>query len=412
MPLVRDARLAVGLLRKAVATRSARRDLHRALAERGPLPERAFRIAVYFADGAVNMYQMRQWYAPLRELAERWPVVVISRTIRGADALLKDGELPVAYAPTVRDVEQVLAEQDIRLVFYVNQNTRNFQMFRYGRRWHVFINHGESDKMYMTTNQFKAYDYAFVAGDAARARLGRMLWDYDLDRRTFSIGRPQADHAAGEPPYPADERTVVLYAPTWEGDRPSAHYGSIRTHGEALVSALLATGRHRVVYRPHPRSGVVDPEYGAANARIIAALAAANRADPSAHHIHDTSATLGWQLRSADLAVLDISAMVYDRLAFAAPLLITRPSDPEAEVDETGYLSACEWLDAESAGRIVGEADRVLGDPDAVERLGHWVRHYFGDTAPGASTARFHAAVEELMDRWESWNARAGDRSA
>ena len=28
-------------------------------------------------------------------------------------------------------------------------------MFRYGRMWHVFINHGESDNMYMTTNQFK-----------------------------------------------------------------------------------------------------------------------------------------------------------------------------------------------------------------------------------------------------------------
>jgi len=410
MPLVRDARLAVGLLRKAVATRTARRDLHRALAARGPLPQQTFRIAVYFADGAVNMYQIRQWYAPLRELAETWPVVVISRAIRGANALLKDGELPVAYAPTVRDVEQVLAEQDIRLVFYVNQNTRNFQMFRYGCRWHVFINHGESDKMYMTTNQFKAYDYAFVAGDAARARLGRVLWDYDLDRRTYAIGRPQADHAAGEPPYPTDERTVVLYAPTWEGDRPSAHYGSIRTHGEALVSALLATGRHRVVYRPHPRSGVVDPEYGAANARIIAALAAANRADPLAHHVHDTSPTLGWQLRSTHLAVLDISAMVYDRLAFSAPLLITRPSDPEAEVDATGYLSACEWLDAESSGDIVAEADRVLGDPEAVARLQHWVRRYFGDTTPGASTARFRAAVQELMDRWETWHAREGER--
>ena len=41
-------------------------------------------------------------------------------------------------------------------------------MMRYGRRWHVFINHGESDKMYMTTNQFKAYDYSLVAGDAAQ----------------------------------------------------------------------------------------------------------------------------------------------------------------------------------------------------------------------------------------------------
>ncbi len=79
----------------------------------------------------------------------------------------------------------------------MNQNTRNFQMFRYGQRWHVFINHGESDKMYMSTNQYKAYDYAFVAGDAARNRLSRVLWDYDLDRRTFAIGRPQADHYSG-----------------------------------------------------------------------------------------------------------------------------------------------------------------------------------------------------------------------
>lgn len=405
MPLARDARLAVGLLRKALATRRARTDLRRALAERGPLPQNRFRIAVYFADGPVNMYQMRQWYAPLRELAREWPVVVIARSIRGADALLRDDALPVAYAPTVRDVEQVLEEQDVRIVFYVNQNTRNFQMFRYGRRWHVFINHGESDKMYMTTNQFTAYDYAFVAGDAARARLSRTLWDYDLDRRTFAIGRPQADHYSGDLPYTPDGRRVVLYAPTWEGDRPAAHYGSILTHGEALVTALLATGRHRVIYRPHPRSGVVDAAYGAANDRIVAALGAANAADPTVQHVHDTGADLGWQLAAADLAVVDISAMVYDRLAAGRPLLVTRPVDPEAVVDDTGYLSDAEWLDADSAADIVARADRVLDDPDAVARLDHWVRYYFGDTAPGASTERFHSAVRTLMERWESWNA-------
>lgn len=405
MSLARDARLAVGLLRKALATRRARIDLRRALAERAPLPQKHFRIAVYFADGPVNMYQMRQWYAPLRELANEWPVLVISRAIRGADALLRDDALPVAFAPTVGDVEAVLDEQDVRIVFYVNQNTRNFQMFRYGRRWHVFINHGESDKMYMTTNQFKAYDYAFVAGDAARARLSRTLWDYDLDHRTFSIGRPQADHYSGELPYVPDERTVVLYAPTWEGDRPSAHYGSILTHGEALISALAATGRHRIIYRPHPRSGVVDPAYGAANERIVSALAAANAADPTARHVHDTGAALGWQLAAADVAVVDISAMVYDRLAAGKPLLVTRPADPEALVDDTGYLSSCEWLDADSAGAIVTRTDEVLADPDAVARLDHWVRYYFGDTTPGASTRRFHAAVRTLMQRWEERDA-------
>lgn len=405
--IVSDGRKAARLVRKAIATRSANAQVRRAVASQPSHAPHTFKVAVYFADGAVNMYQMRQWYAPLQELARTWPVVVLSRVGTGARALIEDGALPVAYVPTVRDVESFIADQDIRIVLYVNQNTRNFQMFRYGHRWHVFINHGESDKMYMTTNQFKAYDYAFVAGDAARERLGRVLWDYDIDTRTREIGRPQADHYSGELPYTPDDRTVVLYAPTWEGDRPSAHYGSIRTHGEALVTALLATGRHRVIYRPHPRSGVVDAEYGAANERIIAAIAAANEADSSSHHVFDDGPTLGWQLAASDVAVVDISAMVYDRLAAGRPLLITRPSDARAAVDTSGYLSACEWLDDAKAPQIAAEVERVLGDADAVERLAGWVRHYFGDATPGAATARFHAAVEELMQRWDDWHARS-----
>jgi hypothetical protein len=363
-------------------------------------------VAVYFADGGVNMYQMRQWYKPLAELAKLWPVVVLSRSATGAKALLAEDSPPVAFVPTVRDLEGFIAKQDIRVVLYVNQNTRNFQMFRYGRRWHVFINHGESDKMYMTTNQYKAYDYAFIAGDAARERLSRVLWDYDLDHRAIAIGRPQADHYSGRLPYTRDARTVVLYAPTWEGDRPSAHYGSIVSHGEALVKALLATGAHRLIYRPHPRSGVVDAQYRAANRRIIAAIEAANTADPAAQHVFDDGPELGWQLSAADVAIVDISAMVYDRLAADRPLMITRPVDLEAAIDTHGYLSACEWLDAASAPSVVAETERVLSDETAVARLEEWVRHYFGDTSPGAATARFHAAIGHLMAEWDSWYAR------
>jgi hypothetical protein len=406
MRAIQNAQAALGLIRRGIAHRAARRAVAQALSSQAPHPPQHYRVAVYFADGAVNMYQIRQWYKPLAELAKRWPVVVLSRSPSGALALLREDAPPVAFVPSVGDLERFVAEQDIRVVLYVNQNTRNFQMFRYGHRWHVFINHGESDKMYMTTNQFKAYDYAFVAGDAARERLARVLWDYDLNSRTFEIGRPQADHYSGVLPYTPDDRTVVLYAPTWEGDRPSAAYGSVLSHGEALVSALLATGRHRVIYRPHPRSGVVDPEYGAANRRIIESLSAANATDPAAQHVFDDGPDLGWQLAASDLAVVDISAMVYDRLAADKPLLVTRPVDPAAIVDTHGYLSACEWLDAETATSIVAEGDRVLADPESVGRLQEWVRHYFGDTTPGAATARFHAAVEELMNRWDRWHDR------
>ena len=377
------------------------------LEERGDLPEQHYRVGVYFADSDVNIYQMRQWYAPLAELSKTHPVVVLARNAAGAGQLMRESGLDVAFVPKVTSIEQFIETQQLDVILYVNQNTRNFQMMRYGQRWHVFINHGESDKMYMTSNQYKAYDYAFVAGDAARSRLEKALWDYDVETRTLAIGRPQTDHLGGDPAYTPDDRTVVLYSPTWEGDRPAASYGSVATHGEAIVRALIATGRHRVVYRPHPRSGVVDAAFGEANDRIIAALAEANRADASAQHVYDDSPTLGWQLRLPDVAICDISAMVYDRLATGRPLMVTRPVSPEAEVDEGGYLSVCEWLDASETDNIAAVLDRVIGDADARERLGEWSERYFGDTSAGAPTRRFHGAIETLLARADAERAKA-----
>ena len=405
MPLLHDIRTARNVLRGILRSRRTRAQVARREPDQKRPAPGTIKIAVYFADSKVNLYQIRQWYAPLAEISQTWPVAIISRSPSAVLELWNESPVPALYLRRVTDLEEFVHTQDARIVFYVNQNAKNFQMFRYGRMWHVFINHGESDKMYMTTNQFKAYDFSFVAGDAAIDRLSHKLWDFDLATRAIAIGRPQADHFAGELPYTADDRTVVLYAPTWEGDRDAAAYGSIASHGVTLVRVLLATGRHRVIYRPHPRSGVVDSEYGAANREIIDAIARANVADPAAQHIFDDGPSLGWQLAAADVAITDISAMVYDRLATGKPLIVTRPVSASAEVDETGYLGACEWLTADAAGDIVAIADAVQFDAEAQKRLKFWVERHFGDTTPGVATARFHEAIERLMALWEV-NAR------
>ena len=400
MSVINDVKAARRIVKNLIRSRRTRREL----AEKLPTLEQpgpgTIQIAVYFADTRVNLYQIRQWYAPLAELAKTWPVAIISRSPGATLTLLQESPVPVVYLRKVTDLEKFVSEQDLKMVFYVNQNTKNFQMFRYGRMWHVFVNHGESDKMYMTTNQFKAYDYSLIAGDAARDRLSHKLWNFDLDRRTIAIGRPQADHFAGELPYAPDERTVVLYAPTWEGDRGAAAYGSIASHGVALITALLASEKHRVIYRPHPRSGLVDREYGQANREIIAAIAQANERDPSAHHIYDDGPAMGWQLVAADVAITDVSAMVYDRLAVGKPVLITRPVSENAHVDTDGYLGAAEWLTASEASNIVAIVDQVQHSPGAQTRLEHWVTRHFGDTTPGVSTQRFHDAVAFLVEEW------------
>jgi len=401
VPLKQEFSTARKLLRNIVRTRRNRRKVVEA-STNYPVPAPGtVQIAVYFADTKVNLYQLRQWYAPLAELAETYPVAIITRSPSATLPLWEEAPVPTVYLRTIAELEKFVSEQPLRIVFYVNQNTKNFQMFRYGRMWHVFINHGESDKMYMTTNQFKAYDYSFVAGDAARDRLSGKLWSYDLDARTRSIGRPQADHFAGPLPYEPDGRTVVLYAPTWEGDRDAAAYGSIATHGVALADAILASPAHRFIYRPHPRSGVSNREYAQANQAIIAAIAAANAADPSAHHIFDDGPQLGWQLAAADVAITDISAMVYDRLATGKPLLVARPVSAAADIDETGYLGHAEWLYASAAGDVLAILDAVQHSDEARNNLKFWVEKHFGDTTPGVATQRFHAAVDELSGLWE-----------
>ena len=400
MALLNDFKTARKVVRTMLRSRRNRRRVA-GLMDEHPLPAPgSVSIAVYFADTKVNLYQIRQWYAPLAELSKRFPVSIIARSPSSVLALWEEAPVPTVYLRRVSELEQFVSEQPLKIVFYVNQNAKNFQMFRYGRMWHVFINHGESDKMYMTTNQFKAYDFSFVAGDAALDRLSYKLWDFDLKRKAIPIGRPQADHFAGELPYTPDDRTVVLYAPTWEGDRDAAAYGSIESHGVALAKAVLASDTHRLIYRPHPRSGVVNEDYKRANIDIIAAIAEANESDPSVQHVYDDGKEMGWQLVAADVAITDVSAMVYDRLATGKPLIVTRPVSEHAEIDEGGYLGSCEWLQADQAGDILAIAQRVQFDAEAKERLGYWAERHFGDTTPGSATARFHAAVESLVALW------------
>jgi hypothetical protein len=155
---------------------------------------------------------------------------------------------------------------------------------------------------------------------------------------------------------------------------------------------------------------VVDHAYAAANREIMQAIREANVEDPTAQHIVDQGPELGWQLAAADVAVVDVSAMVYDRLAAGKPLLITRPVNQGAQLDTGGYLGACEWLEAGPGETMLARIDEVAHDQAALERLGYWVERYFGDMTPGATTKRFHAAVDHLFAEWERFAAmHAGD---
>ncbi len=396
MPIVADARRFTRLVRRRLRGRKLAVEAREATAVRGVHAPGTFDVVVHFPDPAVNVYQLRQWYEPLRRLAEQHPVCIAVRSSRVALTLLEETQFPVLFAPNIAELETWARTQPALAFLYVNQNSRNFTAMRFPEPLHVFLNHGESDKAYMVSNQVKAYDLVLVAGEAALRRLREHV--YDLHRANLvPIGRPQVDVEHAGPTLPDDGRTVVLYAPTWEGDRPSNSYSSVASHGEAVVAAILATGRHRLVYRPHPRTGRVSAEVRAANGRIVRAIHAANHAHPEARHLADLDTAFGWQLAAAHVCLTDISAAAYDWAATGKPLLLARPAAPGAWVDETGIAGSVPLVDVAAAGGIVDRLDAVLAE-GVDEAYAAMVRDHFGDPAPGAAMQRFLDVMHEAIE--------------
>jgi hypothetical protein len=354
-------------------------------------------IAVFFATGPENFYQFEQWRLPLEHLATQRPVFVIVDRPDTGDLVLGTSSLPVAFARGSAALERLVAERDVRVVLYLNQLEPNFRMLRFASPVHIQIGHGESDKDSSISNQHKAYDLVFVGGDAGRDRLGQALRGFDANERTLLVGRPQLDYTyQGAPSWPRDSGMRVWYAPTWAGDRPSIAYGSLASHGVAIIEALLADPSIRVIYRPHPRTRYTTREHRDADKAVCTLLARTGD-----RHLVDRDG-YGWQWDFADACITDVSAVAYDWLATGKPLVITEPA-PSAYRPISPLLDTLPLLGIAEAGEVLSKIRALQGDSAAGEQLRDLAYHYFGDVSAQQSTKRFEDAIEHAYQIRHSW---------
>jgi hypothetical protein len=297
-------------------------------------------------------------------------------------------------------LDDLLGRSDVKLAFYVSHEPRNFECLRFASLTHVYLGHGDSDKGVSASNQLKAYDYAMVPGQAAVDRIARRLMNYDAAERCIVIGQPYAPPLLSGPRPAADERCTVLYAPTWEGAQPSVAYSSLVSHGPRLVRSLLADARFRMIFRPHPLSGVTSGDYSAAVKEIEAAIAAAAREHPDAGHatVRAEAEPIEASFDRADLLVTDVSAVATAWLGTDRPILITVPASDQAAPADSGMVARLPRLtvdDLGNAAELLWEQHR--NDPAASARR-ELTGYYSAPVAGDDPAARFLAECERLMD--------------
>lgn len=382
------------LMRNTVAERRAGRDF-------GARDGDNFPVAVYFSGDEHALYQVQQWLWAFERLDEALRadggegVVIFCRQAHAAQELAAMTPLPIRWARLMSHTDEFFDTNPLRLVFYVNQNTLNFQGLRFAEPAHVHLSHGESEKSSMVSNQLKAYDAVFTAGPAARERIAGALHGFGhADLR--DVGRPQFDEPTE---VPADwdvsrAEPTVLYAPTWEGDSDAMAYSSVLSLGEEIVGSLLAGGR-RVIYRPHPRTGVYSPRYADAHDRIVALIETHNRDTEGPDSLVDIDSPFGWQLHAADAAVADMSAVGFDWLVTGKPQVMTEPMNP-ALLDSSALATQIPVVNRGNVADLAELLDAQVGGDSARARRA-LAEHYFGDITPGSHILRFIEASRALV---------------
>ncbi len=365
------------------------RDLEATIADTGA------RVVLYFSADRESTYQLNQWL-PVFDQLDR-PVLIVLREQIHLSQMLPTRH-PVVLCRRHRDVEVALAADPL-VVFYVGTAGRNIHFLRYGRPTHVFLNHGDSDKVSSANPVVKVYDKLFVAGPVAIERYREAGIDLGDDRFAV-VGRPQLDRVRSGGQRIGDGPPTLLYAPTWEGYFEAADYSSLERLGPAMIRHILANRPDvRIVFKPHPASGTVRPAAGAAAREVTRILREAGAPHVLAADQPDLD-LLDWFDRS-DVLLSDISAVVTDFLATDKPYLVTNPRGLDlADFAQRFPSHDAAYVVARDLHDLDDKLAAAFGDDPAAADRARMKRRVLGDTPDGAMAA-FIAALDETYAQAE-----------
>jgi hypothetical protein len=356
-----------------------------------------------FSGSKDSAYQVNMWLETMEQLDTRPLVLLRERVILQNLAQTK---VPVICVPGgVHLMNMDLST--VRVALYAANVGKNIHLLRVPTMKHVFIGHGDSDKLASVNPFSKVYDEVWTAGRAGRDRYA--IADVGVrDDDIVEVGRPQLAPIQTWQGVPESRIPTVLYAPTWEGWDNEPGNTSLLLAGENIVKKLLkADPPVRVLYKPHPFTGTVSAAAGSAHRKVVALVekAAAQRAtDPRFQADAAVQTKAKADLARIDARIAELSGGGADKGDEAE---LTRDGVVDlAKYEEIARLRA-EWNDAywKSFGtfehRVISGAEPRLYDcfnvSDAmVSDISSVVSDFIASGKPYAVTDSAKLGVEEF----------------
>lgn len=268
-------------------------------------------IIVYIAGSKQISYQVNQWILVLEKMDA--DVAIISRNLLATDTILPT-KIPIFYCRRFVDLE-FFCENGPSTILYPGNPVKNIHALRQTGLEHIFINHGESDKVVNQSKVLMAYDKILVAGSMAEQRMK----DAGLPLRpgqVIHVGRPQAEMILDKIFKPVTQIKNVLYAPTWEGFLAEADYSSVSEFGYNILSQLSEDDDIQIKFKPHPFTGKAKPESKYWLKKILQLCS--DKGITVLNHDESLYDAMNW----SDLLVSDVSSVLNDYLVTSKPIIL------------------------------------------------------------------------------------------
>ena len=228
----------------------------RAARRKAPELAEKFKYAVYFDNSdKESVYQITKWFSSGFFSADEVLVVFCQYTKSRNFTFRVLEQYGISFIAITRFDE--INFNDFKAIFYPFNTITNPYLIYCREAKHIFIAHGESDKLASVNPMIRMYDHVLVSGEIAKSRLieHQVFLEGEIEGRVKAIGA--LSRRVSSPV----ERVGCLYAPTWEGADEKQRYSSLDKSVVCRHFKSISSKFSTLSIRPHPSTGVRDPDY-------------------------------------------------------------------------------------------------------------------------------------------------------
>ena len=167
--------------------------------------------------------------------------------------------------PSVKDAIWIYTHNSMHNFAVINKNLYST---------HIWIGHGDSEKIAYYKKMIRIYDYIFVVGDLSIERfITHKIFGEGERYKFIRIGK--AALCSVLPTTVKEGKKALLFAPTWEGAMAEENYSTLHLHKEnanCIETIMEQLELETIIIKLHPNTGIRDSKVVTQTIKTIQAL--------------------------------------------------------------------------------------------------------------------------------------------